>query len=625
MPDTSVLTDAEGLASFLSLEADEYDLTVDLDYFVPHDGLFTSGEVIALEPIPVVQGRVLSAARVAVVGAMVTSMGRTVTSTQSKADGRYQLPMARLGRIVAEKDGALGVSASTEDAAPGSTADFDIVLGDGAKGSARTLQRSGAPLPGVEVNVTLGAIRIHQTTGTDGVFAAPNLEEVYLEAEFSKPGYVTVHESYYPTRELEDVVLSRPGQLDGQLVDAHGKPVAQALVLVQEPFSPERRLDPVTTDAQGRFSFHELDFPSITLRAYANEQSAEETFALPEGETTTATLMLRPALTPVELDVVTAAGITVRDFEVVASPVPPAGWTSRAKPYAGLELTRGRFRFQIVTGDGRSADETLDVDPKPGMAPLRFVVRGDGGLEYEDELPPTTVKVRVLSSSGAPVSGAQVECYSARGLTREDGVFECVVQAGPNVWPLHVVAKKGADTGLARATGTEAEVQVTLRASRTIRGRVEGVLPPSGLWLTLNSAESIDEVELTGSSFTLENRAAVRTFVCVVNRNPGGNGYVPQMGCAVSEGDGELVIPVGAPGTLSFSAVDDRAAPIDDPIVYVDRVRQRGSASKGVVQLEVPPGTHVLVLNREHSRARYEAVFSIRSGQVTELGALKLQ
>lgn len=54
------------------------------------------------------------------------------------------------------------------------------------------------------------------------------------------------------------------------------------------------------------------------------------------------------------------------------------------QPLQAAELTRGRFEVHVASADGRWLDTVLDVDPRPDMAPVRLVVHGDGGQEFED-------------------------------------------------------------------------------------------------------------------------------------------------------------------------------------------------------------------------------------------------
>jgi hypothetical protein len=168
-------------------------------------------------------------------------------------------------------------------------------------------------------------------------------------------------------------------------------------------------------------------------------------------------------------------------------------------------------------------------------------------------------------------------------------------------------------------------VQVVLRSSVTLRGRIDGALPPGKLFAATRSAANTGSQPFEGNGFALEGLPAIRTFVCVERLIEGRSPTTETLGCAVSEAGEEVVIRVGAPGRLAFSALDRSGKPQPRPIVYVDRVRQDVESSEGVVSLEVPAGEHVLVLNTEDSRARYEARFTVQPGETTALGGLKLE
>ena len=265
----------------------------------------------------------------------------------------------------------------------------------------------------------------------------------------------------------------------------------------------------------------------------------------------------------------------------------------------------------------------MDVNGKPDQPPVKVVLPGNGPPEEEDPRELHTFQVRVRTPTGEPVEGAAVSCADGNGTTGADGTTSCVTRTSEQSWPVQIVATLGAAKGMTRATGQEPLVEVVVRAARTIRGRVVGPLPPSGLRLLYRSSTQDGEVELKGNAFVLENIDPMRTFVCVALQAS----RSAVLGCAVAaENTDDVVITVGAPGSLEVTVLDEKGQPLEAPVFYVDRECQGTlEAPGGVAHLEVSPGSHVLVINVEGRRARYEALFTVKPGEVTRLGTVKLQ
>lgn len=596
-------------------------LTVQRDFFFLYTGPFVPGTQVALEPIPALHGRVLSPARAPVAGALVTAVHVPEQHTVTAVDGTFALRLKRVDRLLAEKDGAVALSPAVDETQPLPPGPLELVLAVPSPKAGRVVGRDGQPLAGVTVTTSVQAVNWRQETGPDGVFRVPELSGVWVALRCEKPGFVPISLAGLPPREA-DIVLSRPARLEGRLLDQQGRALGGELVTlsgVDVAFASQE----ATTDAEGRFTFGDLDEPAVQLQALTrDEQMTELRVALREGETTRVTLALRPELELVPLELVSTQGIAVEGCDTTAVPVPAAGWSSTSD-FTGesIELRRGRYQFSVRCDDGRGADETRDVSPP---TPVRIIVSSDAGQVFDDERPAEVVLVLAVTPDGRPVEGARVGCHTASGLTGPDGRFRCEVRANDQVWPLHVHVMKEGARGLARATGKEPEVRVVLRELVTLRGRIDGALPSGTLTVFTRSAGGDAEVPLVGNSFAVEGRPAIRTFVCV-HRRPGPGPDVERLGCAISETGEEVVIRLGAPGKVSFTALDRAGAPLPDPIIYVDRVSHLADAPTGAATLELPPGDHVLILNVEGSRARHEARFTVRPGEVTNLGGLRLE
>lgn len=615
-------TDATGTLRFGELPEGELEVSVRLPYFEIHFGPFEPNATVVLKPLPPVRGIVLHSDRTPAPGALISSEGAPVLQTRAGPDGRFTLALASWGFVVGEQQGELGVGVSLD---PKSTdGEVEIVLGAGPKRTGRVVGRDGKPLEGVEVELRLGAIVQHQLTGGDGTWAYPGLQDVDATVRFEKRGYLPVEESGFLSSPWQDTVLSRGAQLAGRLVNPDRTPVAGATVEIAG-MQPSLRPEPVTTDALGRFAFSGLGFASGVVWATLGERETHLDVELPDGQRHEVTVVLPPELVAVELEVVNENGTGVDSWGAVATPVPDQGWTSHKTGLNELQLCRGRFRIVVTAADERTAEVTVDVEPKPELPPVRVVLPGNGFLPGDgDTSVAHTLQVRVRTPAGEPVEGATVTCLDGFGLTGKDGTTSCEAHTDEESWPLQLIATLGNATGMTRATGQEPLVEIVVRAPRILRGRVVGQLPPSGLRVGYRSSTQNDGVELKGNSFVLENIDPVRTFVCVTHQAEPAPFEV--LGCTVAEENDDLVIAVGAPGALELTVLDEQGLPLEAPIFYVDRQRQdEGPAPQGVARLEVPPGTHVLVINVEGRRARYETFVTVRSGEVTRLGTLRLQ
>jgi hypothetical protein len=609
------LTDASGTVRFTGLPEDELRVAVRLPYFEVLEAAFVPNGTVLLEPLAPVRGVVLNTNRTPAAGARVTTVEAPFVEATSGADGRFTLPWAASGVVVAEKDGLVGegLYVAPHDAA----SELEIVLIT-APSHAKVVNREGSPLEGVEVELRIGPLVLHFLTGADGTWACPTLPQVNSTVRFQKEGYVPVEDPRYLGRAGQDTVLSRGARLEGRLVHPDGSPVPGATIDIAG-MAPSKRPPPATTDAQGRFTFGGLGYASVVVWATLGEKDINVEVALADGQTTAVTLVFEPEVIPVELAVVNENGTAVELWNAAATPIPDPGWSIHGAHMGTLELPRGPYRVVVTALDGRSAEVTLDA--KPDQPPVQVVLAGTG--EPEDTRPLQTLNVRVRTPAGDPVEGAAVRCVDGSATTGADGTAACKVHVVEESWPVPIIAWLGSAKGMTRATGKEPVVEVVVRSIRTLRGRVLGQLPASGTRVVYRSATQEEEVELKGNSFAIEGVDPVRTFVCVVQSEAE---HDVVLGCAMADNTDDVVITVGAPGTLELAVLDENGEPLNKPIFYVDRLQKKGvPVEGGLLHLELPPGGHVLIINVEGRRARSETLFTIRPGEVTKLGTIRLQ
>ncbi len=589
-----------------------------LPYFRKFEGAYVPGMRVMLAPLSPWHGQVSRSNGQPAAGARVVAVDAENLETQTAKDGSFELALPWPGRVLVALDGELAMVQARDGEF------LEITLGVAPERQGVVVGRDLQPLAGVTMTWAVQAFSLVRTTGADGVYRVPSIEDLDVMLRFEKEGYVPVE-----TPIADEVIMSRPSRLEGTLIDQRGRPMPGVEV--------ERGSDlagifiedvTVKSDELGHFVFDDVTDEEVQLQAWPGDGSEQEaarlTVQVPEGAVTHVTLAMPPPRDEFAVTYVSTAEVEVEDCNVLANPVPPLGWNSSTRGDRGLMLTRGRFHFEVVCDDGRTADELREVDPRADTR-IRFVVRGpDGGTPFRDELPPDVVRVKVVNQSGAPVAGAAVDCADfAHVETDAEGRATCEVRADDSAWPMIVTATKDAATGTVRTPGKD-EAVVVIRSRVTLRGRIDGPIPPGNWSVAVRSTNETSDNILVGSSFALEGRPAIRTFICI---EPVGH-PAPGLGCAISEAGEEVVIRSGAPGKFSFTAIDASGAPIANPIVYFDRhmvYLRPNDIVNGVVQLDAPPGEHVVILNVDDSRARNEVKFTVKSGELTALGALKLE
>ncbi len=587
---------------------------------------FVDKGTLLLDALPPMQGRVLMPDRTPAAEAIVSAefpspLGDSFIHTTVGADGRFSLKTPNRGPLVASR-GNFSARFEGFDGLSRENPEIEIVLKEDAPYGGKVVGRDGKPLEAVDVAVAAGAASRNFTTAADGTWKGGLFGEVNATLTFTKAGYVTSTMMGNSLKALEGpVVLSRPGRIEGVIVDHEGLPASNASVSVDS--------EDVSVGEDGAFVIENISDETVDLQARLEEANARQTVAVPEGQTVRVRLMLPPALIAIDLEVVNIYGEEVVGWEAVATPVPATGWTSRSDSLVDgkLGLRQGRFRIG-VTSDERelSGETTVDVNPAVDDRPIRVVVHaadgGRGRRSQYDHDPVGSVKVKVVTPNGEAATAATVECGEELMQSLGGGVFECPFFANTE-GAIVIAATLGESSAVTHATMAQKEVTLTVRPKRTIRGKVLGTVPP-GAYLDVTSSAEQQEVPLTGNDFALEDRAPIRTIVCVSKRVPAQASE--KLGCAVAVGDEVLSIPLGGPGTLQMVVVDEKGVPVEKPILYIDR--NGGGpmdAAQGRVAYPLVPGTHVVIVNASGSKARAELLFTIRPGQTTDLGTVKMQ
>jgi hypothetical protein len=620
IPTATATTRADGWASLRVSDPPVPDassqLQIDAAYSLRTKVPFVNGATVALEDLPVVRGRVslpdgspASAARVA--NQDLIHQVQTLTGP----DGRFELRVPWLSEdLVAHQGSASGLFGGFESGTRVPT-EITIALKEDPTAQGMVVDRSGKPLPGVAVEVRHGQLERHFLTAPDGKWEGSLFPWSRNQLTYSKEGFVSL--TQMSGDGTAAVVLSRPGKILGTVVAHNGVSVPHAWV------NCSGMREGLSAGADGSFVLEGISEPSVVLTASTDDEARTTLrVEVPEAQTVIVRLVMPPALIQVPLEVVNVRGEQDFDWEAVARPIPPTGWESHSSE-GTVGLSQGRFRIFVRAEEADlSGEVTMDVSPVVDAQPIRIVLYGsDGGrgkLRDTDRAAVSTAKVRVVTATGQPAWSAVVECNHGRARSLGNGNFECPFY-GDEEGAIEVKATLGERTAVASLVPHQTGVKLVLQAQWSISGKVIGVLPPSAYVSLESASQSEEEIPLTSNEFEF-SCPPVRTVLCVIDPTA-----QKRLGCAIVQSEDRVEIPIGDPGTTTFTVVDQQGRPVENPTLYVDRIRESGVAPNGAVSLVLSPGSHLMVINVPGSNARVETIFTVRSHQLTALGTLKMQ
>lgn len=144
------------------------------------------------------------------------------------------------------------------------------------------LNREGKPIEGAEVTARLRDQRpLKMITGSDGRFAFESVGKGWWGILVEAEGYahVTLEECAFEIPRLKDdeieLILDRPVEMRGKVVDETGKPIARAKVIVAREWTADGKeviqghlsqdIFETKTDAKGQFSFNRLKPGKVSL------------------------------------------------------------------------------------------------------------------------------------------------------------------------------------------------------------------------------------------------------------------------------------------------------------------------------------------------------------------------
>lgn len=367
-----------------------------------------------------------------------------------------------------------------------------------AESAALTLQvlnaTNDAALGGVQVDFRAWSKGVldHRTLATDaqGICVAPYLADTTnLVLITEQEGYADTKLSWEPDRgeAIPQTYTVRPGAaapIAGRVVNEQGRPIAGATVewSAEPNYSALGRLGPeshcaegisATTDASGQWQVNRVAgdlFPRLS--AYVTHPEYTPGYAFPAADPA-----LPQKLRDGSLLVTLRPGVTVRGMvsDTGARPVAGArvvvGFLEQPKHRQAITLSDGTFEAQ-----GCSPEESVVSAEADGYAPagVRIDLSRNTARVRLTMQPPQTLRLRVASPDGVPISGANVR-YLPRpfGTPLRDRDYKDLPALRAETRSGHVVtADEYPDLAVA---------QVTLRDKTRPDGRLTWTNAPSGV------------------------------------------------------------------------------------------------------------------------------------------------
>ena len=134
----------------------------------------------------------------------------------------------------------------------------------------RVTDTSGEPVRGVQLGISQGAQNWSTRTDENGDYRFEDLSMavVFSLYVYDPPGYAQHEFKILKTNQRHDLVLVKAdGYLAGKVVDADGKPIERARVMIrgkEDPFSGYRYL-PVNTNVHGEFELRHIKDSVVSL------------------------------------------------------------------------------------------------------------------------------------------------------------------------------------------------------------------------------------------------------------------------------------------------------------------------------------------------------------------------
>ncbi len=434
-----------------------------------------AGPTIGLRPAAGVRGRVVDAGGESVAGVAIEASpkasggrrrvfrgpGPQQRQGRSAKDGRFDLPGLAAGQgyeLRFVKTGYAPGELDVEELEPFERrSGLEAVLHRGRRAVGLVVDEEELPVAGAVVRLAAPAdprrrFRMpgseepavpEDATGIDGTFAVSDLAAGRYDLEVSSPGFgpVTIPGVEVPEGpagdgevDLGTVVLSPGVAIEGQVVDAEGRPLSGVEIRTAEssrvPMPAAFRLMMAADQPPAAISGGDGRF---TVRDRRAGERLDLIADAPGYMATTVPGVVAPSEEPVRVVLKQASRVSGRVVDSTGDPIEGAG--VRALP-EGLGGSGGRRpgNFHRAASDAGGRFELLDVEPgtvtmaaqAEGYQETRLsgLVAPAGGELRDVELvlrPGATVRGVVLDAGGEPVAGAQVRISATGGSGRPEG------------------------------------------------------------------------------------------------------------------------------------------------------------------------------------------------------------
>jgi len=530
-----------------------------------------------------------------------------------------------------------------------------LKLGAGCALDGRVVAATGGqPVSGAQVAVSpylKSGDSGRAVSAADGTFAVEGLAPGSYDVVVSAPGYseeakrgvTLIAGQRFPLK----VTLHGTGEVEGTVTDSAGRPAAGVSVREGGRFASSALTSPPSTEARsgpdGRYHLSGVSVGRVRLVARREGEAAggaSQEVQVQEGKTAQLDFALDDAAI-LEGRVTTArGGPPAKPLRVLAMPRQRIAAWSRTFAAVGadgsyrLELPPGTYAVTTSPADF-SSWRSRDMDRQPVTLEagktqrLDLVAADEGGTGR-------TVSGAVLEADGTPSPGAEVSVTSgdasAFGHSDAEGRFSFSLDMKEPDASVRVFATNGGRRGEVTASNADAPVEVRLKASATLRGKLlvgEGGKPVEGFTLMLLSGRhdgDRDGRSFSGDQYELYDVPTGPVRLRVVTED----GRQGEAQTSLDAPEGELDIPLEQSATVTGRVVDAATRkPISDGFVSITGVR-----GEGFTRLEldgsfkvanVTPGEGRGLHIWAGSRVPMDRKVTLEPGQVLDLGELAME
>lgn len=348
--------------------------------------------------------------------AATQNTGQLVTNEK----GRFEVKGVPPGKLVVLARHPEHLDGKSEDfeLAPGSSADVEVVLGEGTPLTGRVLDHRDFPVESARVRVSGRGFERIVAAESDGTFVVPSApQDVTLRVTDPKRPLLVLYERRVEETERDDEIkltLPEPREpVEIRIVDARGEPIglAQVNLVSREPTVPLRATR--FSDEDGRVKFDEARGLEVRLRVVAPDfvQSKQER-RLPAEHTIrlTRALTAEGRVTAVRGRLPAAGAVVTLQSETTSV----RATANEVGEYRLEGVPPGPARLHAEHSEYGKAETSVTVRPGVGGR--------DATLPDLDLQPAGLVTGRVVDDEGRPLAGVLVAAEPISAYLRSGSV-----------------------------------------------------------------------------------------------------------------------------------------------------------------------------------------------------------